>query len=249
MEPTPNILINCDMGESFGAWTKGNDEQIMPHIDLANIACGFHASDPLNMDKTVQLAKEAKVKIGAHPSYPDLVGFGRRNMSISNEELRPIVAYQVGALQGICAKHQTQVEYVKPHGALYNAMMKDFTALKAIMLAVKETLGNCPLMVMATPQYQDVERLAQEVGIPLLFEAFSDRAYTDDGYLVDRNLPGAVHDSTDKIISQVQQIKQTRTVKSINGHSITLKVDTICIHGDGEHATAVAKAVSNNNGV
>lgn len=249
MERTSNILINCDMGESYGAWTKGNDKQIMPYIDLANIACGFHASDPLNMEKTVLLAKKAKVKIGAHPSYPDLVGFGRRNMSVSSDELRAIVAYQIGALQGICTMHQAQVEYVKPHGALYNTMMKDFTVLKAIMLAVKETLADCPLMVMATPQYEAVERLAQEIGIPLLFEAFSDRAYTDDGYLVDRTQPGAVHNSVNKIVSQVKEILQTGNVTSINGNSIALKVDTICIHGDGEHATAIARAVSNNNGV
>ena len=145
------MKLNCDMGEAFGAWPMGLDEQIMPYVDQANIACGFHASDPLTMSKTVALAKQHGVTIGAHPGYPDLVGFGRRNMDIAPAELKALIQYQVGALQGICRAQGVEVAYVKPHGALYNTMMKDFSVLETVMQAVSELDSSLILMVMAIP--------------------------------------------------------------------------------------------------
>lgn len=238
-----NILINCDMGESYGTWVLGQDAMVMPHIDMANIACGFHASDPVNMEKTVVLAKQSKTQIGAHPGYPDLLGFGRRAMEMTEQELQANICYQIGALQGICAIHDVEVEYVKPHGALYNKMMQDHTVLKVVMQAVKHALPNCPLVVMATPQQSSIQSLAKEVGIELLFEAFSDRAYSDQGLLVDRKIEGATHNSVEKIIAQIKQILQSGTVTTINGNVLSLNVDTICIHGDGPHAAAIATQI------
>lgn len=207
-----SILINCDVGESFGCWSKGADAQIMPYIDLANIACGFHASDSLNMETTVSLAKAANVVINAHPGYPDLLGLGRRPIALSADEVRCSISYQMWALQGICSMHNVKVEYVKPHDALYNAMMKDFSILKNIMLAVKNTLPDCPLMVMATPRNQAVKKLAANVGINVLFEAFSDRAYDDEGYLVDRKVANSTYSDLKTIIEQAKQIMQDSSV-------------------------------------
>ncbi|PMH44910.1 hypothetical protein BCU68_12170 [Vibrio sp. 10N.286.49.B3] len=237
------MLINCDMGESFGHWTLGQDSAVMPHIDMANIACGFHASDPLNMEKTVKLAKKTHTKIGAHPGYPDLLGFGRRDMNLTAQELQASICYQVGALQGICAAHNVHVEYVKPHGALYNKMMQDHSVLKLIMQAVKHCLPNAPLVVMATPQQKIIKSLAQEVGIELLFEAFSDRAYDSQGLLVSRTVKGATLESVEAVTAQIKQILQTSTVTTIDGDVLPLEVDTICIHGDGPHATIIAHQI------
>jgi UPF0271 protein len=238
-----NILINCDMGESYGTWPLGQDSMVMPHIDMANIACGFHASDPVNMEKTVVLAKQSGIQIGAHPGYPDLLGFGRRPMELSEQELQTNICYQIGALQGICALHDVKVEYVKPHGALYNKMMQDPAVLKVVMQAVKHVLPGYPLVVMATPQQPSIQSLAQEVGVELLFEAFSDRAYCDQGLLVDRKIEGATHNSVDKIIAQIKQILQSGTVTTISGNVLSLNVDTICIHGDGPHAAEIATQI------
>ncbi|MEZ9462348.1 5-oxoprolinase subunit PxpA [Vibrio splendidus] len=238
------MLINCDMGESYGAWSLGQDAVVMPHIDMANIACGFHASDPVNMEKTVVLAKKYGTQIGAHPGYPDLLGFGRRSMDLTAQELQANICYQIGALQGICSLHDATVEYVKPHGALYNKMMKDLMVLKIVMLAVKQALPNAPLVVMATPQHDTIQQLAEDVGIKVLFEAFSDRAYSEQGLLVDRKIEGSTYNSVEKILAQITQILQTGTMTTINGNTLSLVVDTICIHGDGPHAAEIATQIS-----
>lgn len=138
------MKLNCDMGESFGSWTKGMDAEVMPYIDMANIACGFHASDPLTMDRTVRTAIAEKVAIGAHPGYPDLLGFGRRDMEFAPEELQALLVYQIAALDGICRTHGTAIEYIKPHGALYNKMAVDRTTLAAVMAAVRNFAPHCP---------------------------------------------------------------------------------------------------------
>ncbi|SHO56899.1 5-oxoprolinase subunit PxpA [Vibrio quintilis] len=239
------MKLNCDMGESFGPWEKGCDAEVMPWIDMANIACGFHASDPLTMDKTVKLAKQAGVSVGAHPGYPDLLGFGRRVLQCSDDELRAWIIYQIGALQGICRSHDMTVDYVKPHGALYNTMMKDEAVLKTVMQATLTALPGCPLMVMATPQHFQVKAMADQIGLPVLFEAFSDRAYDDEGYLTDRRIAGAVYHDPDTIIQQIRQIQREGTVTTINGKTLAVHADTICVHGDGEHALTVVSAVSN----
>lgn len=230
------MKLNCDMGEAFGTWKMGLDDKIMPFVDQANIACGFHASDPLTMVKTVTLAKQNNVTIGAHPAYPDLVGFGRRNMDIAPTELKAIIQYQVGALKGLCESQNTQVDYVKPHGALYNTMMSDFTVLETVMQAVSELDATIPLMVMAVPEAPEIKKMAKKYGIDVWFEAFSDRLYTDEGRLTPRKEPRAVHASFELIEKQVEQLCETGTLTTASGKTLAIHADTICVHGDGEHA-------------
>ncbi len=238
------MKLNCDMGESFGSWVKGQDSLVMPFIDMANIACGFHASDPLTMDKTVCMAVDNNVKIGAHPGYPDLIGFGRRNMDIPSQELEALLIYQIGALDAICQKHGTEVSYIKPHGAMYNQMMKDKTILSTIMKTVRKVRPLCPLVVMATPNNDIIRTMAQEHGIEVWFEAFSDRAYDDQGYLVSRNEAGSVYTDFTSIKNQICQIIEEGCVTTITGKKLPIDVDTICIHGDGEHAASVGEAAA-----
>lgn len=237
------MKLNCDMGEAFGAWTMGLDEQIMPYIDQANIACGFHASDPLTMSKTVALAKQHNVTIGAHPAYPDLVGFGRRNMDIASEELKALLQYQIGALQGICQAHDTHVSYVKPHGALYNTMMTDFSVLETVMQAVSELDPSLILMVMAAPEAEQIKTLAEKYQLSLWFEAFSDRLYTNDGLLTPRKHANAVHQSFNLIEQQVLELSTRRQLMTESGDMLTVEADTLCVHGDGAHALEAVQRI------
>jgi UPF0271 protein len=237
------MKLNCDMGEAFGTWKMGMDEQIMPYVDQANIACGFHASDPLTMSKTVVLAKQHNVTIGAHPAYPDLVGFGRRNMDIAPTELKALIQYQVGALQGICKAHGTQVTYVKPHGALYNTMMADFSVLETVMQAVSELDPTLVLMVMAIPESGQVRALAEKYQLTLWFEAFSDRLYTDEGRLTPRKQSGAVHQTFDLIEQQVLQLSEQGALTTESGQLLAIQADTICVHGDGAHAVEAVQRI------
>ncbi|BFM09962.1 5-oxoprolinase subunit PxpA [Simiduia litorea] len=231
------LLLNCDLGESFGSWTMGMDEQVMPHIDQANIACGFHAGDPLIMSKTLKLAADNRVMIGAHPSYPDLVGFGRRSMNCSVDEMRTLVLYQLSALDGMAQSTGQQVEYVKPHGALYNDMMANPLVRETMMEAVASYYRPVRLMLQATPQADEHRAEAERRGIELYFEAFADRCYADDGKLLSRTKPGAVH-SKDKMLAQVQQLKNHGTITTVSGHTLTLTVDTLCVHGDNAAGVA-----------
>jgi UPF0271 protein len=237
------MKLNCDMGEAFGTWKMGMDEEIMPYVDQANIACGFHASDPLTMSKTVALAKQHNVTIGAHPAYPDLVGFGRRNMDIAPTELKALIQYQVGALQGICKAHGAQVTYVKPHGALYNTMMADFSVLETVMQAVSELDPTLVLMVMAIPESDQVRALAEKYQLTLWFEAFSDRLYTDEGRLTPRKQSGAVHQTFDLIEQQVLQLSEQGALTTESGQLLAIQADTICVHGDGAHAVEAVQRI------
>ncbi len=235
------IKLNCDMGESFGAWSMGADEAIMPYIDMSNVACGFHAGDPQIMAKTVALAVEHNVTIGAHPGYPDLLGFGRKALNFSESELTHIVLYQVGALQGICSQHNAELAYIKPHGALYNVMMRDITVFSAIVKAAASV--KLPLMIMATPDNHKHIQLAQSLGVRLFFEAFCDRAYTDDGHLQSRQEKGAVHQTLGLIVEQAQQIIEQQSVQTTSGNNLPIKADSLCIHGDSHLALASVKAL------
>ncbi|KZN13889.1 5-oxoprolinase subunit PxpA [Marinomonas sp. TW1] len=237
------MKLNCDMGEAFGTWKMGEDVQIMPFVDQANVACGFHASDPLTMSKTVALAKQHGVTIGAHPAYPDLVGFGRRNMDIAPVELKALIQYQIGALLGICQAHNTKLSYVKPHGALYNQMMADFAILETVMQAVSELDASLTLMVMAVPEAEQVKKLAQKYGLTVWFEAFADRLYTDEGRLTPRKQPNAVHASFELIEQQVVQLCETGTLTTASGQKLAIHADTICVHGDGDHAVDAVKRI------
>ncbi len=228
------ISLNCDMGESFGAWTMGNDSKAMPVIDMANIACGFHASDPMVMSHTVALALQHDVEIGAHPSYPDLQGFGRRHMRLAAEEITQLIIYQVGALKAICESQNTELRYVKPHGALYNDMMRDMSVFESVADAV--SCFNIPLMVLAQPDNQPLLDIADRYELPLLFEAFADRAYLENGELAPRSMPGAVLKDEDDILNQVYQLVHFGKVKTLDGAQLAIEADTICVHGDNLHA-------------
>ncbi len=237
------MKLNCDMGESFGSWSMGNDVAIMPYIDMANIACGFHASDPVTMGQTVKLAQANNVSVGAHPAYPDLVGFGRRMMDVSDAELAGLLTYQVGALQAICRVNDVTVDYVKPHGALYNKMMRDERTLTVILQTMQRLAPQLPLVVQATPANDKVQALADTYNVPLMFEAFSDRAYDDDGLLVARSVAGSVYRDKAKIEQQILDITQQGYVVSINGKKVPIQADTICVHGDNECALFAVKKV------
>jgi len=230
------MKLNCDLGESYGPWEKGLDQQIMPLIDLANIACGFHASEPLTMQTTVRLAVQHKVTIGAHPSYPDLVGFGRRSMQFSNEELSAIILYQIGALQAICQSEATRVSYIKPHGALYNDMMNDLVVFRTICQALSQLDLKVPLLVQALPDTGKYVKIASEFGIKLWFEAFADRAYQDDGLLLPRTNNAAVLSDKREVLERCRQLITQQTLLSITGKPLAIEVDTLCVHGDNPAA-------------
>ncbi len=238
------LLLNCDMGESFGAWKMGLDEQVMPHVDCANIACGFHASDPGTMRRTVALAVEHGVRIGAHPAYPDLVGFGRRSMNCSTQEVEDMLLYQIGALDGICRAEGARVEYVKPHGALYNDMMRRPELLRAVMHAVHRYDSTLQLMLLARRDDSQAQAMADEVGISLIFEAFADRAYDADGFLLGRDRPGAVHHLATEILEQALALARGEPLTDADGSELMLKADTLCVHGDNPESVMVVRQIA-----
>ncbi|PXX89865.1 LamB/YcsF family protein [Marinobacter vulgaris] len=237
------LLLNADMGESFGPWVMGLDHEVMPHVDLANIACGFHASDPDVMRRTVRMAAEHSVGVGAHPAYPDLVGFGRRPMACSPAEIENLVLYQVGALTAICRAEGTEVRYVKPHGALYNDMASDPAVFSAVARAILALDPELPLMTLATRDTSSIRALALEHGINLWFEAFADRAYDHGGLLVSRANPGAVHRDHGTIIEQARRIASGQPLTTIDGSDLLLTADTLCVHGDNEESIASVRAI------
>jgi len=237
------ILLNCDMGESFGAWTMGMDEAVMPHVDCANIACGFHASDPSIMRRTVALAVQHNVRIGAHPSYPDLVGFGRRSMNCSAQEVEDLLLYQLGALQAMCRAEGTALSCVKPHGALYNDMMRQPELLRAVMRAVAAFDASVPLMLLARRDNREAEALAAEQGISLWFEAFADRGYDADGYLLPRNQRGAVHHAPERILQQALTFARGEALCARDGSALLLQADSLCVHGDNAESVAVVARI------
>ena len=244
MKSDEMIRLNCDMGESFGIWKMGADEEIMPYISLANLACGFHASDSLTMNRSVELAKKHNVIIGAHPSYQDLVGFGRRSMPCSLEEIKSIVLYQLGALNAFCKAHGTAVSYVKPHGALYNDMMKDENIFKAILSAVSSFDKNIKLMILSRQDNEAYEYTAKVYGINLLYEVFADRNYNDDGTLISRTHSNAVIDDELEVMQRIRILKDNGFMQSLNGKKLFLKADTICVHGDGANALSFIKSLN-----
>lgn len=217
------------------------DEAIMPLIQQANIACGFHAGDPLTMDKTVALAVKHKVQIGAHPSYPDLVGFGRRSIPMSHDELVATVKYQIGALAAICASHNTLVSYVKPHGALYNDMMKNTDIFSAICQAVQQSKITNVLMIQALPDMTAYRNIAKQHDLDLMLEAFADRHYQDNGLLVSRSQDNAVLSDATQVSARIAHYQKHGTLLSENGIALALTIDTFCVHGDNEHALTLVK--------
>lgn len=237
------MRLNCDLGESFGPWKMGMDDAVMPLIDQANIACGFHASDPLTLYRTVSVAAEYGVEIGAHPSYPDLVGFGRRSMKCSDEELKSLIWYQIGAIDGMARMLGTAVSYVKPHGAMNNDMMRSENQLRSVMEAVASYDRNLRLMIPVTTRWQQHEALARAIGLELTLEAFADRAYDEEGQLVSRSEPGSVYHDQADIVAQAISFARQGGVHSSTGTWLELPAQSLCVHGDNPESVQAVKAI------
>lgn len=236
------MKLNCDLGESFGSWKMGMDADVMPFIDMANIACGFHAGDPDVMQRTLTLARQHRVAIGAHPAYPDLQGFGRRSMQCSASEIINLMHYQIAALDGMAQNQGLSLTYVKPHGALYNDMMSQPAVMEAVIQAVASYYKPLKLMVLATAEWQTLQQQAHKASVDLLFEAFADRRYSDEGRLLARSQPGAVlHE--DEMLAQVAQLAKHSTVTTQSGKTLKLKADTLCVHGDNPAGVAQIRRI------
>jgi len=237
------IDLNSDVGESFGAYKIGLDEMVIPLISSANIACGFHAGDPLVMAKTVSLAAECGVGLGAHPGLPDLMGFGRRRMDTSLEEIRHYVAYQVGALQAFAAQRGLSLQHVKPHGALYNMAVRNTEISDVIAEVISRLDKNLILVALAGPHRDELTAIADRHAIRVAFEFFADRTYNPDGSLVNRKLPGAVLHDDETVAERITKLVETGTVTAVDGTEIDLHADTICVHGDNPEALALIKKI------
>lgn len=236
------MLINCDLGEGFGAWQMGSDDALMPHIHLANLACGFHAGDPEIMQSRLDQAAAHNVRIGAHVSYPDLAGFGRRALPSTTQQVVSWCLYQYGSLLAMAQVSGLQVEYVKPHGALYHRLHQDLDTLRELCLSMKRWPGQPSIMLLAGPAGAAAVRCAEDAGLYVVREAFADRAYQADGSLRGRSLPGAVLESEEEIRRQVEGIRTGSLVVS-TGETINLKADSICIHSDSPNAVQSATLV------
>ncbi|MGL5694142.1 MAG: 5-oxoprolinase subunit PxpA, partial [Peptostreptococcaceae bacterium] len=224
------VDLNCELGERFGRYKLGLDEEVVKYITSANVACGFHASDPLVMENTILLAKENNIQVGAHPGLPDLMGFGRRKMDISVEEAKAYIKYQVGALYAFCKSNNIELSHVKPHGELYNMAGKDYKLAKAICEAIYEFDSELILLCLSN---SEMAKAAKDTGIKYAREVFADRSYEEDGSLVSRNKDGAVITNEDLAMSQVIETIKNKRVKCITGKYIDLEADSICVHGDG----------------
>ncbi|MDP9998511.1 LamB/YcsF family protein [Pseudarthrobacter sulfonivorans] len=234
------IDLNSDVGESFGRWTLGDDQAMFRSVSSANVACGFHAGDPSGIRRTCREAAAAGVVIGAHVGYRDLAGFGRRFLDISPGELADDVVYQIGALQALAAAEGARVRYVKPHGGLYNAIVKHSVQAQAVVDAVKSVDPGLPIMGLPG---SEVLRLAEKAGLRAVTEAFADRAYNPDGTLVSRSLPGAVLEDPDQVAEHVLRMATESAVRTIDGSTLKIRAESICVHGDSPGAVAMATAV------
>ncbi|ASS90050.1 5-oxoprolinase subunit PxpA [Aeribacillus pallidus] len=234
------VDLNCDMGESFGVYRIGNDEEILNYVTSANIACGFHASDPSTMRRTVHMALEKGVSIGAHPGLPDLIGFGRRNMAITPEEAYDLIVYQVGALYAFVKAAGGKMQHVKPHGALYNMAAKDQALAEAIAKAVYDI---DPTLVLFGLAGSELIKAGERVGLKTANEVFADRTYQQDGSLTPRREPNALINNEQEAIRQVIRMVKEGKVRSQQGVDVNIQADTICIHGDGPHALTFAKKI------
>ena len=234
---TQRVDLNSDVGESFGAYTIGHDAGLMSSITSANIACGYHAGDPSVMRATVRCAVEHAVTIGAHPGFPDLVGFGRRVIRASPAEVEDLVLYQVGALSGIARAEGGRLTHVKPHGALYQMASDEQPIAEAVVKAVKACGGGLILFGLSGSRLLEAARAA---GLPVASEVFADRAYRPDGALVPRSTPGAVIDHVANVVDRAVQMVTTGTVVAIDGGLIPVSADTICVHGDTAGAVELA---------
>lgn len=234
------IDLNSDLGESFGAWTLGQDEALMTSMTSANIACGFHAGDPGVMRRTVGLAKQHGVAIGAHPGFPDLIGFGRRDMDVAPQDVEDLVLYQLAALAGIAKAHGMSLQHVKPHGALYNRACRDAALARAIARAV--SAFDRTLVLFGLPQSELINAGRRE-GLTVAAEAFADRAYESDGSLVSRGKPGSVIHDTGEVVARAVTMVRDRVVVAADGSILPLEVETLCLHGDTPGSGELARRI------
>jgi UPF0271 protein len=237
------IDLNSDVGESFGNYTLGLDGEVIPLISSANVACGFHAGDPAVMMRTIRIARENEVAVGAHPGLPDLMGFGRRQMDVSHEEIHDYILYQVGALQAFATAQGLKLQHVKPHGALYNMAVQNNEIWDTVAGAIAALDPNLILFVLAGANRDHLESIGTQNGVRIAFEFFGDRAYNPDGSLVSRKEPGAViHDHRAVAEKVLKMVKEGR-VECIDGSEIDMAADTICVHGDNPAALALVKNI------
>ncbi|MBF9236238.1 LamB/YcsF family protein [Hymenobacter sp. BT683] len=241
MIPTLTVDLNCDMGESFGAWSLGNDAAILPFVTSANIACGFHAGDPAVMKQTVRAALRHGVAIGAHPGLPDLVGFGRRDMAISAEEAFDMTVYQLGAIAAVAKAEGGQLHHLKPHGALYNMAATNAALAEAIAEAVYKVQPELTLYGLAG---SELTKAGEKLGLRTAHEVFADRTYQADGTLTPRRQPDALITDADVAIAQVLRMVQAGQVRTQQGHDVAIRADTVCLHGDGAHALEFAQRLN-----
>jgi UPF0271 protein len=234
------IDLNADVGESFGIYALGQDPAVLPLITSANVACGFHAGDPGVMRATVALAREHGTAVGAHPGFPDLAGFGRRELQTTAREVEDMVVYQIGALAGIAAAQNVRLQHVKPHGALYNMAARDAALAEAVARATASV--DRSLMLFGLPGSQSIEA-GRRHGLRTASEAFADRAYRPDGTLVPRSQPGAVIDDADTVVSRAVMMARDHVVVAVDGARVPLDVETICVHGDTPGAAALAAKI------
>ena len=234
------VDLNSDVGESFGAYTIGQDLILLPLVTSANVACGFHAGDPGVMRATVALAKQHDVAVGAHPGFPDLVGFGRRDLHATPREVEDFVLYQIGALAAIAAAQGVRLQHVKPHGALFNMAVRDATLADAIARATASV--DRSLILFGLPG-SELIRAGERAGLRTAREAFADRAYDPDGTLVSRRLPDAVIHDADVVEARVVRMATDRTVVAVDGSAVRLDIDTICVHGDTRGAADLAARI------
>lgn len=235
------VDLNSDLGESFGIYTIGNDSAVMDSISSANVACGFHAGDPLVMQRTVEEARQKGVCVGAHPGFPDLQGFGRRKMECSPDEVYGYCLCQIGALAAVCRSRGVTLQHVKAHGALYNMAASKADLAEAIAFAARDAVPGLILMGLANSLFR---KAAEKAGLPFAAEAFADRAYRSDGTLQPRSEKGSVIHDPAKASSRVIQMIEKGTVLSVDGHEISLRPDSICLHGDTPEAVAMSRIIN-----
>jgi UPF0271 protein len=236
------MKLNADLGESFGHWQATSDQDIMAYIDQANVACGYHAGDPKVLQRTVALVKRHNVSLGAHPSYPDLQGFGRRSMRIPADELIPMIHAQMAIVEGMAKCQNVALEYVKPHGALYNDMMQHAQVFEDVVSAMAEYHQRYPLMIQALANNDFHRQIASHHNIDLIFEAFADRRYTATGYLESRQNPDAVLSSVEAL-DQARLLIERGEVITDQGKRISIAADSLCVHGDSPDALKMVSQI------
>lgn len=235
-----SVDLNSDLGESFGAWPMGDDAAMLDIVTSANVACGFHAGDPAGILDTLKAAAARGVSVGAHVAYPDLAGFGRRNMDVASKDLRADIIYQIGAVQALARTAGTTVRHVKPHGALYNTIAHDQRQATDVIEAIRALDDSLALVVLAgSPLVQ----WARDAGLRVVEEAFADRGYTPQGTLVSRREPGAVLHDADAVAARMLRLVEEGVVEAVDGSLARVQADSICVHGDSPDAVAMARAV------